>query len=90
MAGCISTKNRENAGNAEFKNLDNDWAADTVFGRFFFRFSSSNGDGLLWKRRRSSSIVSVGLGGMGCGLVVGGGEDLVGCWRTEAKVRYWH
>jgi hypothetical protein len=49
-AGYISTKNRENAGNADFKNLDNDRAADTVFGRFFFRFSSSNGDGLLWKR----------------------------------------
>jgi hypothetical protein len=46
-AGCISTRNRENAGNAEFKNLVNDWAADVVFWRFFFLFSNSNGDGLL-------------------------------------------
>jgi hypothetical protein len=39
-------KSRE-AGNAEFKNLINDWAADVVFWRFFFLLSSSNGDGLL-------------------------------------------
>ena len=64
-AGCISTRNRENAGNAEFKNLENDWAADTVFRRFLFLFLSLNGDGLLWKRRRSFSIISVVLGGAG-------------------------
>jgi hypothetical protein len=28
---CISAKKRENAGNAEVKNLDNDFVADTGF-----------------------------------------------------------
>jgi hypothetical protein len=46
-AGCISTKKRENAGSAEFKDLDKDRAADAVFWRFFFLLSSLNGDGLL-------------------------------------------
>jgi hypothetical protein len=35
---CISTRNRENAGNTEFKNLDNNWTADVVFWLFFFSF----------------------------------------------------
>ena len=51
--GCISARKRENAGNAEVRNLDNDFVADiemlrnSLVERFFDLGSSWKGDGLL-------------------------------------------